>query len=366
MEIGVTLPGIQYTKTTDGVRIAFLTVGSGPPVVFASNIFGDAHFYHSLPWQHVRCVTDRLSLLGWKVIRYDVRGMGSSDRNVADLTLDARVRDLDAVVTQLGLDRFVLCGLSIGAATAIAFAARKPSRVSRLVLLSPFISAAELFALPDLRVASSVMASGEQEWNVVTNVLSHVASGFESKTLGNQMADAMRQATSAAGLEEFNRASARMDLKHLLPQIAVPTLVIHEPTFPFGSRDLCQDVAKNICNAQFVEVREKSIAGTIHEGHVLAIDSFLRPGAAGELRDRAPQAPQVLPTVADTPLTRREIEVLMRVASGLSNKEMAAELDVAVSTIERHLANIYAKIGARGRVDATAYALRHGLLTRVS
>jgi DNA-binding CsgD family transcriptional regulator len=211
-----------------------------------------------------------------------------------------------------------------------------------------------------------MMASGEQEWNVVTNVLSNVASSFESKELGNEMADAMRQATSPAGLEEFNRVSARMDLKDLLPQITAPTLVIHEPTFPFGSRDLCQQVAKNIGNAHFVEVREKSTAGTIHDGHVLAIDGFLRPHAAGELRNAAPQAPRVLPTVAGSPLTGREIQILARVASGLTNKEMAAELDVAVSTIERHLVNIYTKIGARGRVDATGYALRHGLVTHVS
>ena len=107
--------GIQYAKTADHVSIAFLTVGNGASIVFASNIFGDAHQYRHLPKHHVRGVTDGLSALGWNVVRYDVRGMGSSDRSVADLTLDARVKDLDAVVRQLGLDRFVLAGLDIGA-----------------------------------------------------------------------------------------------------------------------------------------------------------------------------------------------------------------------------------------------------------
>jgi pimeloyl-ACP methyl ester carboxylesterase len=327
----MSLPGIQYAKTTDGVSIAFLTVGSGPPIVFASNIFGDSHLYHQLPLHHVRCVTDRLASLGWKVIRYDVRGMGSSDRTVEDLTLDARVRDLEAVVTQLGLDRFVLGGLSIGVATAIAFTARYPSRVSRLVLLSPWVSGAELFALPDLRVASSMMASGEREWIVATDVLSNVASRFEVIELGNQLAAAMRQGTSAEGLAEFNKASLSIDLKAILPQVTVPTLVIHEPAFPYGSRDLCQDVAKSIKNAQFVEVGDKSIAGTIHDGNVRAIDSFLRPRAAGELRGAAPLEAHAPPTVGGSPLTGREIQVLMHVASGLTNKEIAAELDVAVS-----------------------------------
>src|SRR5215472_12060446 len=147
MAVTMNSAGIQYAKTADHVSIAFLTVGNGASIVFASNIFGDAHQYRHLPKHHVRGVTDGLSALGWNVVRYDVRGMGSSDRSVADLTLDARVKDLDAVVRQLGLDRFVLAGLDIGAATAIAFAARNPSRVSRLVLLSPWVSGAEMFAL---------------------------------------------------------------------------------------------------------------------------------------------------------------------------------------------------------------------------
>src|ERR1041384_3428911 len=207
--------GIQYAKTTDDVNIAYLTVGDGPPIVFASNIFGDAHQYRHLPKHHVRGVTDRLSALGWKVVRYDVRGMGSSDRTVADLTLDARIKDLDAVVRQLGLDRFVLAGVDIGAATAIAFAARNGSRVSRLVLLSPWLSGAEMFALPDLRVASGMVAAGVQEWSVFTNVLGSVANSFEDMELGKQMAAAMRQSTTPAGLAEFYKTSACIDLKDL-------------------------------------------------------------------------------------------------------------------------------------------------------
>jgi pimeloyl-ACP methyl ester carboxylesterase/DNA-binding CsgD family transcriptional regulator len=339
-----------------------LTVGNGPPIVFASNIFGDAHQYSRLPNLHVRGVTDRLSALGWMVVRYDVRGMGSSDRTVADLTLDARVKDLDAVVMQLGFDRFVLAGLDIGAATAIAFAARNASRVSRLVLLSPWVSGAEMFALPDLRVASGMVAAGEQEWSVFTNVLGSVANSFEDMELGKQMAAAMRQSTTPAGLAEFYKTSACIDLKDLLPQLAVPTLIIHEPGFPFGSRDLCLDVAKNIRDARFVEVGDKSIAGTIHDGHVHAIDRFLRSCTAEESRDATSLVTHAPPTVTGSPLTSREIQVLTRVASGLTNKEIAAELGIAVSTLERHLVNLYTKIGARGRVDATGYALRFGLV----
>ena len=60
-------------------------------------------------------------------------------------------------------------------------------------------------------------------------------------------------------------------------------------------------------------------------------------------------------------LSAREVEVLRLLAAGNTNRQIAAALVVSVATAERHIANIYAKIGARGRADATAYALRHGL-----
>jgi DNA-binding NarL/FixJ family response regulator len=61
-------------------------------------------------------------------------------------------------------------------------------------------------------------------------------------------------------------------------------------------------------------------------------------------------------------LTSREIEVLQLIASGRTSKDIATELVLSVATVQRHVANIYTKIGARGRADAAAYALRRGLL----
>ena len=353
------LPAIQYAKTTDEVNVAYFAIGEGSPIVFASNIFGDAHFYRHLAWQHVRGVTDGLVNRGWAVVRYDVRGMGASDRKVDDLSLDARVRDLEAVVNRLGLERFALAGLDIGAATAVSYASRHADRVSQLVLISPWISGAEMFALPDLRVASGMIASGGREWNVFTNVLGNVASAFEDVRLGKEMAAAMRASTGPDGLAAYYKTSASIDLTELVASVAMPTLVIHEPAFPFGSRQLCEEVAKSIRDAQLAVVREQSIAGTAHEGHISAIDDFLRPGRRTSAALPSDSIPP--PSVSGISLTPREIEVLGFVASGLTNKDIAEELGVAVGTVERHVANIYTKIGARGRVEATAYAIRHGL-----
>ena len=351
---------MEYVTTSDGVRIAYLTLGNGPPLVFASNIFGDANFYR-MAWPHVREVTDELVALGWRVIRYDHRGMGASDRNVADLSLEARVRDLTALVAQLGLNRFALAGIDLGAATAVAYTVGNPASVSALALLSPWTSGARMFALPDLRLAASATAKDDREWKVFSQMLASVVTAFADRELGQQCADIIRHSTSPAGLAAYFQASKQIDLTALLPRVTVPTLVIHEREFPFGSFELCQEVAASIRNAKFVVVDDTSIAGRRHDEHITAIDRFFRAGWADAIAPRLRANSPVTRLVPPSRLTPRETQVLRLVAAGSTNKEIAAELAVAVSTIERHVANLYAKIGARGRADAIGYALRQRL-----
>jgi pimeloyl-ACP methyl ester carboxylesterase/DNA-binding CsgD family transcriptional regulator len=351
---------MQYVKTSDDVNIAYLSLGEGAPVVFASNIFGDAHSYHR-GWPHVRGITDRLVALGWRVIRYDHRGMGFSDRNVDDLSLAARVRDLTAVVEQLGLARFALVGLDIGAATAIAYAVEHQIAVSHLVLLSPWASGARRFALTGHRVALSATAKDDGEWKIFAPVLLSVATAFQDGELARQGAENVVDSTSPAGLAAYNQASGSIDLTRLLPQLTTRTLVLHEPAFPFGAFDLCQEVATAIHDAQLIVVEEKSIAGRVHDRHVHTIDQFLRGNTVTESRPPAPACPPSGRPVVPVRLTARELQVQRQDAAGSTNKQIAADLAVAVSTVERHLVNLYTKINARGRADAVAYALRHGL-----
>jgi pimeloyl-ACP methyl ester carboxylesterase/DNA-binding CsgD family transcriptional regulator len=352
---------MHYAVTSDDVRIAYVSVGDGPALVFASNIFGDATRYCDR-FPPVRELTDRLAQLGWRVIRYDHRGMGASDRNVVDLGLEARVRDLAAVVGALGLDRFALGGVDIGAVTAIAYAVEHEAAVSHLVLLSPWASGARYLQIPALRAAYSAEATGEQEWRLFANILASVASGFTDPEFVRKGTEVFLQATSPQALSAFNAANARIDIRDLLPRVMAQTLVTHEPAFPFGSFDLCQEVAAAIPSAEFLVVGDNSIAGRVHDENVAAIDRFLRTGTATS--SMAPPADKTIDPSRFDALTPREIEVLREVADGATNKEIAAALGIAVSTIERHLVNLYPKIGARGRADAVAYALRHRLHDR--
>jgi pimeloyl-ACP methyl ester carboxylesterase/DNA-binding CsgD family transcriptional regulator len=327
-------------------------------VVFASNIFGDLNQYR-VSWPHLREVTDRLVALGWRVIRYDVRGMGSSDRDVEDLSLEGRVRDLEAVISHLGISRFALVGVDIGAATAISYAVHAHEAPSALVLLTPWASGARYLQIPRLRAAYSAEPMADEDSKVFASIMGSVATAFEDADLVRLHTESFLQATTAAGLAAYNAATARIDISDLLPRVKVPTLVVHESPFPFGSYELCREVAAGIPGARFIIVTDNSVAGRVHDANVSAINGFLRSTAAGW---HVSAGPTTLPS-ATARLTARELQVLRLVAAGSTNKEIATALSVAVSTLERHLVNVYTKIGARGRADAIAYALRHHLET---
>jgi len=125
-------PRIQYATTADGASIAFWTLGEGMPFVQMPWLLSS---HIELEWQipEMRSWYERLAQKRM-LVRYDARGAGLSDRDVADFSLDAQVLDLEAVVDRLGLERFALFGGGFEGPVAIAYAARHPERVSHLLL----------------------------------------------------------------------------------------------------------------------------------------------------------------------------------------------------------------------------------------
>ena len=114
---------IRFCTTPDGTRLAYATVGSGPPLVRAAHWITHLDYdWQSPVWRHWLVGLARQHML----VRYDERGCGLSDHDVADFSLDAWLQDLETVVDDLGLDRFPLLGVSQGGAVAIAYAARHP------------------------------------------------------------------------------------------------------------------------------------------------------------------------------------------------------------------------------------------------
>jgi class 3 adenylate cyclase len=126
---------IRYCKAPDGVRLAYATVGNGPPMLRSAHWLGHLEYDWELPLA-------RPFLLGlakdYTLIRYDARGNGLSDWDVGEISLDAWVSDMETVADAAGLDRFPLLGVSQGCAVSIAYAVRHPERVSHLILYGGF------------------------------------------------------------------------------------------------------------------------------------------------------------------------------------------------------------------------------------
>ena len=163
-------PRIQYAKTSDGVSIAFCVMGEGQPIVYASNVWGDVHWY--LHNDATRREMDRLVASGWRLVRYDGRGMGSSDRDVSDFSLEARLRDLEAVVELAGVERFVLCGYGQGGPVAISYAIHCPERVSHLILVNSFAKGSDYYQrVPVMRALIGMRAMAEEQWDFFTLTL---------------------------------------------------------------------------------------------------------------------------------------------------------------------------------------------------
>jgi len=335
-------PPVQYARTSDGVNIAYLDLGAGEPIVFASNLYGDAHFYRSIEVEAfgLNRFIHRLLDDGRRVILYDVRGTGASDRNVERLDLEARVNDLEAVIGALGLRRFALCGPDMGGAPAISYAARNAEAVSRLLLLEPWASGARKLALTPTKLIGSMAPAPGEEWRVRAHAVAGIVLGFQDREAENRMALAIEEATSPDQFAAFYRATAEIDVTGLLPQVTVPALVVHLTDAFMGSLELARDVASGLGDARFLVTDRAS--------YWPAVRDFLAEGREGN-SVRPPARP-----VASLGLSRRQTEVLRLIALGRTNREIADELVLSLRTVERHVADLYTRLGVRNRAEAVA------------
>ncbi len=272
-------PRIQYAKTSDGVSIAYAVFGEGPAIVRPSAGFGDVHMY-SVGMTPVAQSTDRLVSLGWRVIMYDGRGMGSSDRSNLDFSFDGRLRDLEAVIERTGVDRFALQGTTQGGPTAIAYAVDHPDRVSHLFLSITYANASDWFkVIPVVRAVRGLDMMEEADWEYHTLALANTMTGFSDSDLANRLAAALRSGMSARAFLSWRAEGEKVDVTDLLPLLGVPTLVLHLPATPLSNLDLLRVLASRIPNARLVSTDDA----------VAAIDAFLREGEPGA--NAAPKLP---------------------------------------------------------------------------
>jgi len=336
----------QYARTQDGVKIAFTTKGEGIAYVEMSPIpfchgAGPAEVPEWQVWD------EEISRRGMLVM-YDPRGTGMSDRDVTDYSLEGWASDIDAVVDALALKTFVLFAPdSVAVPVAIAYAADKPERVSHLILWQAHAHLRHVIGDPGF---ATVLELIDRDWELFSQVLVQVMEGYVEAETAQREAAMLRELHTPHGLKAAFAAAGTVDVTEILSQVQAPTLVLHrrEGRQPL---DDAMEVTSGIPNAGLTIIEGSAFGWALQhpEAILQAIDEFL-----GWVSEPAQKG-------NTTRLSPREREVLALLASGKSTREIGAELVLTGRTVERHISNIYRKIGAHNRAQATAFALDHGL-----
>jgi pimeloyl-ACP methyl ester carboxylesterase/DNA-binding winged helix-turn-helix (wHTH) protein len=252
---------IRYCMTSDGVRLAYASIGTGPPLVKASNWLTHLDFEWGSPiWRHWWSALS----LHHRVIRYDERGNGMSQRDVSDVSVDTWVRDLETVVDAAGLDRFPLLGISRGGPIAIAYAVKHPERVTHLVLYGAFAAGLNHVGKPhELEARHAVISLTRLGWgldNAAFRKMFTLRYIPEATPEQEQWFDALqRMSTSPENAARLMQLGDNLDIRPMLPQVTTPTLVIHCDRDQAIPADWGRHIAATIPNARYV-----SLPGTNH------------------------------------------------------------------------------------------------------
>ncbi len=275
-------PRIRYAKTADGVSIAFSTLGEGMPFVHMPAVF--SHLQLNWEFPQLRSWDERLAKK-WQLVRYDSRGTGLSDRDVTDFSLDAQVRDLEAVVGRLRLEQFSLFAPVLSGPAGIAYAARHPERVSHLIFWHSVARTADTTGGPQ---AQALLQLANADWEMFTETFAHVAYGWSVGEEARRYAAVIRESVTPEWLQAF-MAAPDIDVTELLPQVRSPTLVFHRRQMSLLSVDIARGLASRIPDARLA-ILEGTSPGLYFgdtDAVLQAIDEFLGEGA--EAAAKAPK-----------------------------------------------------------------------------
>ena len=343
---------IRFCTSSDGVRLALASVGSGPPLVKASNWLTHLEYDWQSPiWRPWIEALSRQRTY----VRYDARGNGLSDREPDEVSFEAWVRDLESVVDAMGLERFPLLGISQGGSIAVAYAVRHPERVSHLVLYGAFARGRLKRGMGDAAIEECLLyyKLAEMGWGT-----GHAA--FRQVFTKEFLPDGTREQVDA--FDELQRVSAsarqailsmqvahQTDVTDLARQVSCPTLVMHardDARVPFEEGRL---FATLIPGARFIPLEghnhvlldeEPAFAQFLEE-----LDAFL-PGAGGG--------------EAFAELTTRERALVELLARGLDNHQIAAHLGLTEKTVRNMVSSVFDKLGVESRAQAIVKAREGG------
>jgi pimeloyl-ACP methyl ester carboxylesterase/DNA-binding CsgD family transcriptional regulator len=339
---------VRFCAAPGGVRIAYATAGAGRPLLVPP-----AWISHlELLWQDpaYRAFFTPLTAVR-TVVQYDRPGCGLSEPWPGPQGPDTDVAVLHAVADQLDLDRFDLLGISLAAPVSVAFAARFPHRVGRLILYGGYSDGREITSP---RVRAAMLEMIRAHWGLGSEVLADVFLPEGSAETKAHFARLQREAASAQSAVELLAQCYETDVGDLLAQVTAPTLVVHrrdDRAIPYRAG---RELAARIPGARLVSLPGRSHFPFVGDAAavVRAILEFL-----GDADDPA-SPPPGRGGRRSGELTARQLQVAALVAEGMTNRQIAERLGIEERSAEGHVERIRHRLGVTSRAQVAAWWAR--------
>jgi pimeloyl-ACP methyl ester carboxylesterase/DNA-binding CsgD family transcriptional regulator len=341
---------VRYLTTPDGVRLAWATSGTGPELVKTANWITHLEYdWESPVWRHWTTFLSE----HFHLTRYDERGNGLSQHDVADVSPRNWVADLTSVTTARKCPPpFALLGISQGTVAAIEYASLHPDQVSHLIIYGGYARGWGLRDNPDdVRRMRAIIELTELGWGRAEPVFRRlftarfIPEGSEEQL--HWFDELCAKTTSPRMASRLLASRGEADVRHLLSSVRVPTLVLH------GKDDQCvpfaegQAVAAGIPGAEFVQLDSRNHILLEHEPAWHRFKEAVLDFTG--VRSRAEDA------VFGT-LSLREREILSQLVAGRSNGEIGGVLFISEKTVRNHVTSIFEKLGVSTRAQAIVFA----------
>ena len=326
-------PRVQYVKTPDGVNLAYYEMGEGPPFVYMH--MPQSHL--TAEWQRDRAMFTMIASRA-RLVRFDPRGVGLSDRDPPDISLDAHVRDLETVLDRLELSSVVLHAAAMSPPIAIAFAARHPERVTRLILVGPAANVPRNL----VDQLNHVFDAAAGDWRFASESMPRIAftAGWDEPEDSAGYAELLRQALTFEEMRRLMEECQQWDVRELLPLVRAPTLVVSTKSHPWHGAHHGREIVAALPKGQLAVVDDTSSARMLLES-ARAVMSFLgvTPLESEAVQDRtgtgaAPGMAVILFTdiVDSTALTERLGDAAFRDSARALDEGMRAAIIAAGGT----------------------------------
>ena len=347
---------IRFCKSFDGARLAYAITGEGLPLVKAPHWLTHLEYEWQSPiWKPwIESLSRSHTLL-----RMDERGCGLSDWKIGEISFEAMVRDLEAVVDASGFDRFAMMGHSQGGAIAVEYAARHPERVSHLILLGAFMRGGRrrnptplVTQELDMLLKLIELGWGRDDPSYRQVFAMQFMPGGTLEQI-NSFSEFQRKSATPENAVRIASCLMSVDVGESAKRVQCPTLILHardDRRIPFSQ---AVELAENIPGARLVPIESVNHILLSHEPAFRQffdeLDAFLPPSTRSRGKSALPE------------LTPREGDVLEYLARGLDNAQIAAHLALSEKTVRNHITRVFDKLGVENRSQAIVLARNLGL-----